>query len=133
MFKNVLGYFGKVLCMSNLCILWFDWLVTLYTFTPLPCNTIFLIVKHIFVREELTDVVVFPSDTTSTDHCARTYFWWFHTRAPYLWSVQLPNWQFFLCLPLSVCVHYYQKSPQLHPHFRGRQFPIISMLDQHIG
>ena len=49
-------------------------------------------------------MLCFFSDTTSTDHFARTYFWCVCTHAPYLWSVHLPNWHFFICLPLSVCV-----------------------------
>ena len=32
-FKNVLRYFGKVWRKSNLCILWFDWFIALYSFT----------------------------------------------------------------------------------------------------
>ena len=58
-FKNVLRYFGKVWRKLNLCILWFDWLIALYIFTPLPRNASFLIVKHSCVREELSDVVFF--------------------------------------------------------------------------
>ena len=37
---------------------------------------------------------VFSSDTTSTDHCERIYFWWVCTRALYLRSIHLPNWHF---------------------------------------
>ena len=55
-FKNVLRYFGKVWLKSNLCILWIDWLIALYLFTPLTCNASFLIVKHSCIREELSDV-----------------------------------------------------------------------------
>ena len=92
-FKNVLRYFCKVWCKSNLCILWFDCSIALYLFTPLPHNENFLIVKHSCSREELSDVVFFP-DTTSTNHCSRTYFWRVWTCASYLWSVQLSNWHF---------------------------------------
>ena len=35
----------------------------------------------------------------STNHCARTYFWWVHACAPHLWFVHLPNWHFSLHLP----------------------------------
>ena len=35
----------------------------------------------------------------SKNHCARTYFWWFRTCEPHLWSVHLPNWHFSLHLP----------------------------------
>ena len=59
LFQNVPIYFCKVWRMSKLCILWFDWLLSLYIFTPLPRNTSFLIVKHSCVREELSDVVFF--------------------------------------------------------------------------
>ena len=54
--KNVLRYFGKVWLESSLWILWFDWLIALYLFTPLPRNASFLIFKHSCVREELSDV-----------------------------------------------------------------------------
>ena len=58
-FNNLLRYFVKVWRKSNLCILWFDFLIDLYHFTPLPCNTIFLIVKHSCVREEPSYVFFF--------------------------------------------------------------------------
>ena len=35
----------------------------------------------------------------STNHCARTYFWWVCACAPHLWFVHLPNWHFSLHLP----------------------------------
>ena len=35
----------------------------------------------------------------STNHCARTYFWWVRACAPHLWLVHLPNWHFSLHLP----------------------------------
>ena len=41
---------------------------------------------------------VFSYDTTSTNHCGRTYFWWFCTLDPHLWFVHLPNWHFSLHL-----------------------------------
>ena len=59
LFKNVLRYFGKVWRKSNFCILWLDWLIDIYIFTPLPCNPIFLIIKHSCVRKELSDVEFF--------------------------------------------------------------------------
>ena len=55
--KNILRCFCKVWCKSNLCIFLFYWLIALQLFNPLPCNAIFLIVKHSCVREELSDVV----------------------------------------------------------------------------
>ena len=72
-FKNVRIYLGKFWHKSNFCIIWFGWLIDLYLFTPIPCNASFIIIKHICAREELS-YVVFSSDTTSTYHCARTYF-----------------------------------------------------------
>ena len=59
LFKTFLRYFCKVSRKLNFCILWFDWLIDLYIFTPLPYNTSFIIVKHGCVREELSDVVFF--------------------------------------------------------------------------
>ena len=35
----------------------------------------------------------------STNHCARTYFWWVRACAPHLWFVHLPSWHFSLHLP----------------------------------
>ena len=58
-FKNVLRYFCKVGHKSNLCILWFNRLIALYLFSPFPHNTRFIIAKHSFVREEISDVVFF--------------------------------------------------------------------------
>ena len=34
----------------------------------------------------------------STNHCARTYFWWVRACAPQLWFVYLSNWYFSLYL-----------------------------------
>ena len=59
LFQNVKRYSDKVLHKSIFCIFWFEWLIALYLFTPLPCNAIFLILKHRCVREELSDVVFF--------------------------------------------------------------------------
>ena len=42
-----------------MCILQFDWLIALYFVMSLVRNKSFLIVKHSYVREELTDVVFF--------------------------------------------------------------------------
>ena len=41
---------------------------------------------------------MFSSETTSTNHCERTYFWWVRTRAPHVWFIHLPNWNFHLHL-----------------------------------
>ena len=131
-FKIVLIYFGKVWLKSNLCILLFYWLIYLFLFSPLPLNASFLIVKHSCVREELIDVVFFFRHNFK-DHCAQTYFWWVCTRAPCLWSVHIPIWQFSLHLPLSVYIHSYQQATELQPHFHGRKFPTLSMLYQHRG
>ena len=133
LFKIVLRYFGKVYHKSNMCILWFDLLIAFYLFTSLVCNLSFLIVKKQLCQGRTHWCCVFSSDTTSTDHCARTYFWWVRTHVPYLFSVHLPNWHFPLHLPLSVCVHSYQPAPKLQPHFHGRQFPMLSTPDQHLG
>ena len=46
--KIVLRYFGKVWRNSKVCIIWFNWLIALYFFTLLPCNSIFLIVKKLY-------------------------------------------------------------------------------------
>ena len=35
----------------------------------------------------------------STNHCARTSFWWVRACAPHHWFVHLPNWNFSLHLP----------------------------------
>ena len=55
-FIIVLRYSGKVLRKSNLCIVRFNWLISLYLFTTVPRNARFSIVKHSCVREELSDV-----------------------------------------------------------------------------
>ena len=39
--------------------------------------------------------------------------------------MNLPNWNFYLRLPLSVCVNSYLPVSQLQPHLRGRQFPTL--------
>ena len=59
LFKIVLKYFVKVWRKSNVCIIWFDWLIPLYFFTLLTQNASFLMVKKSCVREELSDVVFF--------------------------------------------------------------------------
>ena len=50
LFKIVLRYFGKVWHKPNVCIIRFDWLISLYIFTPLPCNASFLIVIFLCQR-----------------------------------------------------------------------------------
>ena len=89
-FKNVLRYFGNVWRESGLYILWFDWLIALYLFTPLPHNASFLIVKK---------VVSEKNSIMSTNHCAKTSFWRACTCASNRWFVHLPNWHFPLYLP----------------------------------
>ena len=132
-FKIVLRYFSKVYRKSNVCKIRFDCLRTLYLFTWLPCNTIFLIVKNGCVREELIDLPFFSSDATSTDQFARTYFWWVRTLATLTFGpCTSPTDTFPLHLPLSVCVHSYQRVPQLHPHLHGRHFPTPSTPDRHL-
>ena len=106
----------------------FDWLIALYIFTLFSCNASFLIRKKQLCQGRTQKWCVFSSDTTSTDQCARTSFWWVRIGAPYLWYVHLPNWHFPLHLPISVCVHYYQPALQLQPHLRGIQFPTLSTL-----
>ena len=69
---------------------------------------------------------VFSYDTTSTNHCGRTYFWWVRTRDPHLWFVQPPNWHVPLSLPLSFCAHFYPLAPQLQHHLHGRLFLKLS-------
>ena len=59
-----------------MCIIQFDWLIAVYVFISLVRNASFLIVKNSGVREELSDVVFFYSEKNSTDHCARTSFWY---------------------------------------------------------
>ena len=39
-------------------------------------------------------------NTTATNHCVRTYFWWVRNLAPHLLFVHLPNWHFPLQLKL---------------------------------
>ena len=42
-----------------MCITQYYWLIALYLFIPLVCIAIFLIVKNIGVREELSDLTFF--------------------------------------------------------------------------
>ena len=77
-FKNVLRYLGKVWHKSNLCILLFYWLIALYIFTPLPHNTIFLIIKHSCVREELSDIVFFFRNNFDKSLCKNIFLVSFH-------------------------------------------------------
>ena len=58
-FKNVLRYFCKVRRKANVCIIRYDWLIVLYLFISLVCNTSFLINKNSCVREELSDLPFF--------------------------------------------------------------------------
>ena len=90
LFKIAPKYFGKVLRKSNVCILRFDWLIVLYIFMSLVCNVSFLIVKTIVLGKK---------SVMSTNHCARTYFWWVSACEPHLWFVHLPYWHFSLHLP----------------------------------
>ena len=59
LFKKCSKIVLKVWFKSNLCILSFDWLIDIHLFTPLPNNASFIIAKQMFVREELSDVVLF--------------------------------------------------------------------------
>ena len=86
----VLIYFGKVLRKSNVCIIQFDWLIALYIFISLFRNMSFIIVKP---------VVAGKKSVMSTNHYARTHFWWVRACAPHLWLVHLSNWHFSLHLP----------------------------------
>ena len=52
--KNVLRYFGKVQCKSNVCIILYDWLIALYLFISLVFNAGSLIIKNSGFREELS-------------------------------------------------------------------------------
>ena len=72
------------------CIIRFDWLISLYLFISLVCNTSFLIVKKLVSRKK---------SMMSTNHCARTYYWWVRACAPHLWFVHLSNWHFSIHLP----------------------------------
>ena len=75
---------------SNVCIIRFDWLIALYLFISLVRSASFLIVKK---------VVSGKKSVMSTNHCARTSFWWVCPCAPHLWFVHLPNWKLSLHLP----------------------------------
>ena len=55
-------------------ILRFNWLIRLYLFMSLVRIASFLIVKTV-VSGKNSLIFRFSSDTTSTDHCARTSFW----------------------------------------------------------
>ena len=44
--------------MSDLYILWFDWLISLYILTPLTSNASLAIVKHRCIRGELSSVTM---------------------------------------------------------------------------
>ena len=88
--KNVLRYFDKVQRKSNVCIIRFDWLISLHLFISLFHNTIILIVKT---------VVSGKNSMMSTNHCARSSCWWVCAFAPHLWFVHLPNWYLSLHLP----------------------------------
>ena len=101
LFKTVLRLFCKVWHNPNFFIFWFDWLIALYLLTSLPRNTSFLIIKHSCVREGRC--CVFSLDITSTNTCARTSFCWVCNRFHHLWSVHLPNWNFFFHLTPHVC------------------------------
>ena len=90
MVKIVQRYFGKVWHESNMCIIQFDWLVALYIFTLLPRNTSLLIVNT---------VVSGKKSVMSTNHFARTSFWWVRACAHHLWFVYISNWHFSLHLP----------------------------------
>ena len=100
--KIVLRYFGKVWRNSKVCIIWFNWLIALYFFTLLPCNSIFSNRKKV-VSGENSVMLCFSSETTSTDKCARTYFWWVRTWSPYLWSVHPPQLALFPS-PTTLCM-----------------------------
>ena len=58
-FKTVIRYFGKLWHKSNVYIIRFYWLITLYIFTLLPHNAIFLTLKNSCAREEVSDVFFF--------------------------------------------------------------------------
>ena len=58
-FKIILRYFGKVRCKSNMCIIRYDWLISIYLFISLVCIASFLIVKNSGVRGELSDLPFF--------------------------------------------------------------------------
>ena len=72
-FKTVLRYFDKVWCKSNVCVIRFYWLISLYLFTLLPCNASFLIIKNGFVREEVSDLVFFFRHTYNRSLCKNIF------------------------------------------------------------
>ena len=90
LFKIVLRNFGNIRRKSNVCIIWFDWVISLYLFISLVCNGSFLIVKTVVSGKKLV---------MSKNHCARTYCWKVCACAPHFWFVHLPNWHCSLHLP----------------------------------
>ena len=73
-----------------MCIIQFFWLIPIFLFVSLVCNTSFLIVKNSGVREDVSDV---------KNYCARTSCWWVLAWEPPLWFMNLPNWHFPFHLP----------------------------------
>ena len=68
--KMVLRYFGKVRHQSNVRIIKYDWLISLYLFISLVRIASFVIVKNSGVREELTDVKKSLCNNASLRLCA---------------------------------------------------------------
>ena len=63
---------------SNLCILQFDWLIAITS------QREFLIVKHSYVREELSDFVLFFRHNFNKSLCNNIFFVSFHSRTALL-------------------------------------------------
>ena len=91
-----------------MCIIWFDWLIALYLFISLVCNTSFLIVKNIGVREEDSDVkkslcknIFLVSSCLCTSSLVRA--------PPQLTLFTSPT------------------TPSMPRHVRGRQFPTLEI------
>ena len=57
--KNVPRYFGKVQLKSNMCIIWYDWVISPNLFFTLVCKVSFLIIKRSGIREELSFLTFF--------------------------------------------------------------------------
>ena len=100
------------------------WVIALFL-TLLLHNTSFLIIKHSFNREELSDAVFFLQTELQHITVQKNLFGEFALTPVPLFRAP-PQLTISLHLALNVCVYSYQKSPQLHPHLRGRKFSTLS-------
>ena len=95
------------------------------SFYPINFQRNFLNNKKLLCQWRTQLSSVFSTDTTATNHCGITYYWWVRIRDTQPWFLHFPNWHFSLRIPIYFCAHFYLRAPQLQHYLRGRWFPTL--------